>query len=190
MLLKKDSGLNENSYYEASVTRSPLASTLKGRIDADIGVVGGGYAGLSAALELATRGYSVVLLEARRIGWGASGRNGGQAIVGYAGQAAMERQLSADDARLAWDISVDALQLLQERIAKYAIACDYTPGYMTFALTARKARVLDAWIEHLACAYGYSMRWIGAAEVHNWIASEQFYAGAFDTQSGHLHPMK
>ncbi|HEX7635296.1 MAG TPA: FAD-dependent oxidoreductase, partial [Noviherbaspirillum sp.] len=190
MLLKKDSGLNENSYYEASVTRPPPAPALEGRIDADVGVVGGGYAGLSAALELATRGYSVVLLEARRVGWGASGRNGGQVIVGYAGQAAMERQLSLGEARHAWDISVDALQLLQERIAKYGIACDYTPGYMTFALTARKARVLDAWVEHLACAYGYSMRWIGAADVHNWIASGQFYAGAFDVQSGHLHPLK
>lgn len=190
MLLKKDSGLSENSYYEASVTRPPPAPALEGRIDADVGVVGGGYAGLSAALELATRGYSVVLLEARRVGWGASGRNGGQAIVGYAGQAAMERQLSSGEARHAWDISVDALQLLQERITKYGIACDYTPGYMTFALTARKARVLDAWVEHLACAYGYSMRWIGAADVHNWIASEQFYAGAFDVQSGHLHPLK
>ncbi len=190
MLLKKESTLNDNSYYEASVVRPPAAAALQGRISADVGVVGGGYAGLSAALELAARGYSVALVEARRIGWGASGRNGGQVIVGYAGQGAMERQLSAEDARHAWAISVEALQLLRQRIATHAIACDYTPGYVYLAVTPRKARALDAWVNHLERAYGYPMRWVGAAEVRHWIASDQFHAGAFDPQSGHLHPLK
>ncbi|QDZ29967.1 FAD-binding oxidoreductase [Noviherbaspirillum sp. UKPF54] len=190
MLLKKEATLNDNSYYEASVVRPPADAPLQGHITADVGVVGGGYAGLSAALELAARGYSVALLEARRIGWGASGRNGGQAIVGYAGQGAMERQLSSGDAHRAWDISVEALQLLQARIAAHAIDCDYTPGYLYLAVTPRKARALDAWVEHLARAYGYAMRWVGAADVRNWVASEQFHAGAFDPHSGHLHPLK
>lgn len=190
MLLKKEFGLNENSYYEASVLRPPASAALEEGITADVGVVGGGYAGLSAALELAARGYSVALLEAKRVGWGASGRNGGQVLVGYAGQAAMEKQLPPEDARRAWDISVEALQLLQKRISTHAIACDYTPGYMTLALTARKARVLDTWVEHLANAYGYPLQWIGAADVCNWIASEQFHAGAFDPQCGHVHPLK
>lgn len=190
MLLKKESGLNENSYYEASVARPPATAALQGRVTADIGVVGGGYAGLSAALELAERGYSVALLEARRVGWGASGRNGGQVIVGYAGQAAIERQLSADDARHAWDISVEAMQLLQHRIAAHAIDCDYSPGYMTLATTARKARSLNGWIEHLARVYHYPVQAIPAAAMPDWIASEQFHAGAFDPLSGHLHPLK
>ncbi|HJV74408.1 MAG TPA: FAD-binding oxidoreductase [Noviherbaspirillum sp.] len=190
MLLKKESGLNENSYYEASVVRPPYTGALQERISTDIGVVGGGYAGLSSALELAERGYSVTLLEAKRVGWGASGRNGGQVIVGYAGQSAIERQLSADEARRAWDISVEAMQLLQQRIAMHAIACDYLPGYMTLAVTARKARSLMGWIEHLARAYHYPVQAIPAADMHEWIASEQFHAGAFDPQSGHLHPLK
>ncbi|WP_136419725.1 FAD-binding oxidoreductase [Noviherbaspirillum sp.] len=190
MLLKKEAGLNDCSYYEASVLRPPAAAALAGRITADICVVGGGYAGLSAALELAERGYSVTLLEARRIGWGASGRNGGQVIVGYAGQAAMERQLPPQEAHHAWEISVEALRLLNERIARCGIDCDYTPGYMTLAVNGKKARALDAWVEHLERAYGYSMRWIGSAEIRNWIASEQFFAGAFDPLSGHLHPLK
>ena len=83
MLLKKELGVIENSYYEASVVRPPPSPPLAERIAADVCVVGGGYAGLSAALELATRGYSVSLLEAQRVGWGASGRNGGQVIVGF-----------------------------------------------------------------------------------------------------------
>lgn len=190
MLLKKESGLNHHSYYEASVVRPPAHPSLQGRISVDVGVVGGGYAGLSTALELAERGYSVALLEARRIGWGASGRNGGQVLPGYAGQAAMERQLPVEEARRAWHISVEAMQLLHERIAGSAIDCDYTPGCMTLAVTPRKARALDAWVEHLACTYGYPMQWIRAAEIREWIASEQFHAGAYDPQAGHLHPLK
>jgi gamma-glutamylputrescine oxidase len=190
VLLKNESSLNDNSYYEASVQRPPPCPALEGRTSADIGVVGGGYAGLSAALELAARGYSVAVLEAKRVGWGASGRNGGQVLTGYAGQSAIERQLTRDEARRAWGISVEAVQLLRERIAAHAIACDYTPGYMMLALTRRKARALDAWVDHLACTYGYPMQWIGAADVRNWIASEQFHAGAFDLQCGHVHPLK
>lgn len=77
MLLEKEDELSRESYYEGSVVRAPASAALAERITADVCVVGGGYAGLSAALELAARGYAVVLLEARRVGWGASGRNGG-----------------------------------------------------------------------------------------------------------------
>ena len=87
----------------------PLAEV----ITADVCVIGGGYAGISSALELALRGYSVALLEAQRIGWGASGRNGGQAIVGFGedGEETIESQLSREDARRAWDVSVEGLRL-------------------------------------------------------------------------------
>ena len=75
--------LTRGSWYEASVVRPTAAPALAGSIETDVCVVGGGYAGLSTALELAERGYSVALLEARQAGWGASGRNGGQALVGF-----------------------------------------------------------------------------------------------------------
>lgn len=190
MLLKLESGLNDNSYYEASVLRPPASPPLQGRVDVDVGVVGGGYAGLSAALELATRGYSVAVLEARRIGSGASGRNGGQVLPGYAGQAAMERQLSREDARRAWDISVESVDLLRRRIEQSAIECEYTPGCLTLATTARKARALAEWIAHLESRYGYKMQWIDSGEIRGWVDSQQFHAGAYDAMSGHLHPLK
>ncbi|MCD6707926.1 MAG: FAD-binding oxidoreductase [Thiobacillus sp.] len=192
MVGAQESELTRNSYYEASVVRPAASSALAGRITADVCVVGGGYAGLSAALELAERGYSVALLEARRVGWGASGRNGGQALVGFgfAGQEAIEVQLSAADARRAWEISVEALQLLRARIDRHAIACDYVPGHLTLAVNARKAWVLEAWANRVAHAYGYPLQSIGAAEVGGWIASERFHSGVFDPQSGHLHPLK
>ncbi len=191
-LLSKEGELTRNSYYEASVTRPPAAPALTGRVTADVCVVGGGYAGLSAALELAGRGYSVALLEAQQIGWGASGRNGGQALVGFGftGLEAIEVQLPAADARRAWDISVEAMQLLRECIASHAIECDYVAGHLSLAVNARKARALEAWVNHVARLYDYPLQPISAAEVGNWIASKRFHAGAFDPQSGHLHPLK
>ncbi|MDO8958813.1 MAG: FAD-binding oxidoreductase [Rhodocyclaceae bacterium] len=192
MVSPQEIELTRSSYYEATVVRPLSRAPLSGRIAADVCVVGGGYAGLSAALELAERGYTVALLEAQQVGWGASGRNGGQALVGFgfAGQEAIEVQLHAMDARRAWDISVEALQLLHARIDQHAIECDYVPGQLSLAVNARKARALKAWVEHVARAYDYPLHFISPDEVGNWIASERFHAGAFDPQSGHLHPLK
>jgi gamma-glutamylputrescine oxidase len=192
MLLKKELGLIENSYYEASVARPQPSLPLAERIGCDVCVVGGGYAGLSAALELAERGYSVTLLEAQRIGWGASGRNGGQAIVGfgYAGECAIEKQLPREDAKRAWDVSVEGLDLLRERINRYAIDCDYTPGYLSLSVREKKTRMLEKWARHVMDVYKYPLQLIGPEEISQWIASERFHAGVFDQGSGHLHPLK
>src|SRR6218665_1633956 len=121
-LLDSDTQLNQKSYYEASVQRDPASAPLQGEVRADVLVVGvgGGFDGLSSAIELAQRGYRVALLEADRVCSGASGRNGGQAIVGYAsGLAPFEQQLGPDGARRAWDMSLEALDLIDERIAQF-----------------------------------------------------------------------
>ncbi len=188
----EDDELNRGNWYEASVARPAPAPALAGRVDTDVCVVGAGYAGLSAALELAGRGYSVTVLEARRVGWGASGRNGGQVIAGYGhgGEDTYEAQLAPADVKRAWDISIEGLQLLQQRIARHAIACDYTPGYLSLAVNARKARALQQRIEHMASHYGHAQQWIAPQEIGQWVASTRFHAGAFDPASGHLHPLK
>ncbi len=192
MVTPQELELTRLSFYEATVTRQQPAAPLAGSLAADVCVVGGGYAGVSAALELASRGYSVALLEAQRIGWGASGRNGGQALVGFgfAGQEAIEVQLPGADARRAWDISVEAMQLLRERIARHSIECEFTPGQLTLAVNARKARALETWANDLARDYYYPLQFIHPAEMGSWIASERFHAGVFDAQSGHLHALK
>jgi gamma-glutamylputrescine oxidase len=192
MLLQKELGVIENSWYEASVTRAPALPPLAGHVVADVCVIGGGYAGLSAALELAERGYSVALLEAQRLGWGASGRNGGQVLAGFgsSGECAIERQLPKEDARRAWDASVLGVDLVRERIARYGIDCEYQGGALNLAVKPSKMRALDEWARHVVEAYNYPLRWIKPDEMPGWIASRRYFAGIVDHRSGHLHPLK
>ena len=190
MLLNKETVLTQDSYYEASVKRAAALPALAGRHTADVCVIGAGFAGLSAALELAQRGYAVTLLEAKQVGWGASGRNGGQAIVGYANDHAIEAQLPPADARRAWQLTVEGLQLLRDRISRHAIDCDYRPGYLSLAVNPRKSGALAGWTRHVQQDYGYPLQAIAKAELPQWIASEHFDSGVYDPNSGHLHPLK
>jgi gamma-glutamylputrescine oxidase len=192
LLLKKELGVVENSWYEASVVRPAPSSPLAEHVTADVCVIGGGYSGISSALELAERGYSVVLLEAQRIGWGASGRNGGQVIVGFGadGECAIEKQFSIQDARRAWDVSLEGVRLLRERIERYGIACDFHPGYLSVAVKPRKSGELRRWMDHLATAYNHPQQWIGPDEIGGWLATNRFHSAVLDMTSGHLHPLK
>lgn len=190
MLLKRDVRLTQDSYYEASVRRPAVSAALAGRTSADVCVVGAGLAGLSAALELRARGFSVALLEAQTVGWGASGRNGGQIIVGYASDEAIETQFDAEDARRAWQVTVDALALLRRRIATHRIDCDFVDGYLSLAVNARKGRELAEATAAMERRYGYRMQTVAPAEVGKWIASGRFHSGVYDPHGGHLHPLK
>lgn len=191
MLINSDTQLNQNSYYEASVTRPALLPALQETIDTDVLVVGAGFAGLSAAIELSQRGYSVVVLEADRVCSGASGRNGGQAIVGYAsGQEPFEHQLGRAQSRLAWDMSMQSLDLIDQRIRDFKIDCDWVKGYLHVADSPRKARALEQEISGMARDYGFEAELLTGAEVQRHIRSPIYHASAFDTTSGHLHPLK
>jgi gamma-glutamylputrescine oxidase len=190
-LLSADRELTRNSYYAATAERQHSHPPLQGTQGCDVAVVGGGLAGLSAALELAQRGFSVTLLEARELGWGASGRNGGQAIHGLAcDQSTIEAQLGLDEARRVWDMSIEALDLLRQRIDRHAIDCDWRAGYLGLATNARKGRELQDWAERMEQVYGYVQQHIPPAQMAQWIASDRFHSGVFDVRSGHLHPLK
>ncbi|UJW80395.1 NAD(P)/FAD-dependent oxidoreductase [Hydrogenophaga sp. SL48] len=189
-LIGSDTQLNQTSYYEASVQRPAPCPPLQGSVQADVVVVGAGFAGLSAALELSARGLSVVVLEADRIGSGASGRNGGQAIVGYAsGQGPFEQQLGAADAQRAWDMSVEAVELIEQRIAQHGIPCDWRRGYTYVADSPRKARALREECDHHN-ARGIASEWAEGADVARFIQSPRYVAAFHETTSGHLHPLK
>ena len=180
-----------DSYYSASANAAPLSAPLAGETDADVCVVGGGIAGLSTALHLAERGYRVVLLEGHRIGWGASGRSGGQAIFGYAcGQQKLDAAVGKAAARQLWDFSIEALDLLRERVARHQIDCDLHWGQMHAAIKPRQRDELKAWQHELVETLGYaSVRFLERPEVEGLLATRRYCGALFDSRSGHLHPL-
>ena len=189
--LRADQELTRHSYYAATAVRDARYPALQGDVHCDVAVVGGGLAGLSAAIELADRGFSVRVLEAREVGFGASGRNGGQAIHGLAcDQDEIEAQLGLDEARRVFGMSIEALDLIRQRCARFNIDADWQDGYLGVATNAGKARDLMAGADHLESAYGYPMQRIGQADLPQWISSPRYCAAVHDPRSGHLHPLK
>lgn len=154
-------------------------------------MIGGGLAGCSTALELAERGYKVVLLEGQHIGWGASGRSGGQAIGGFAsGQSKLVNQVGAENARRMWDISLEGLQLIRDRVAKYQIDCDLHWGQMHVAIKPRQRDTLLEEQREAEQTYGYrELRFLEREQVQALLETERYNAGLYDAGSGHLHPL-
>jgi gamma-glutamylputrescine oxidase len=179
-----------DSYYGATAHPAPRWPALAGTVDCDVCVVGGGIAGCSVALHLAERGYRVVLVEEQRIGWGASGRSGGQALFGVAaGQDAIEDLLDAAAARAVWDVTIAGLTLIKEHIAKYSIDCDWVNGQMQVALKMRHERELHAELAKLR-GFGYpTVRYMPREEVRSLLATNRYTGALYDSASGHLHPL-
>jgi gamma-glutamylputrescine oxidase len=179
------------SYYAASARAAPERTALAASVDCDVCVVGGGIAGCSAALHLAERGYSVVLLEQHRIGWGASGRSGAQAIHGVAsGQAKLARLIGPGPARAVWDVSIEGLALMRELIARYRIDCDWVDGTMLTAVKPRHDRELRRELEELRGTLQYrSVRYMPRDEVCATLATRRYIGALYDSNGGHLHPL-
>lgn len=182
---------NSVSYYAASATVAPGHPSLQGEVVADVCVIGGGIAGCATALELAERGYRVVLLEGQRVGWGASGRSGGQAITGFAsGQGKLERQVGAENAKRMWDISLEGLQLIRDRVAKHNIDCDLHWGQMHVAIKPRQRDDLLHEQREAEEKYGYRrLEFLERDQVESLLETKRYCAGLYDSGSGHLHPL-
>ena len=179
------------SWYAASATPLPEQPALQGRIDADICILGAGYTGLSAALELAEAGYKVIVLEAERIGWGASGRNGGQAIAGFGcGEAKLESLVGFEDARRMFDLSREGLEWLRQRIAKHGIACDLRDGHATVPIKPRQQREVLAAVDDFRNRYDYPVEWWDRERLRAQLASDRYLGALYDPNSGHLHPLE
>jgi gamma-glutamylputrescine oxidase len=179
------------SYYAASAHEAPAHPALVGDASCDVCVVGAGIAGCATALELAERGYRVVVLEAERVGWGASGRSGGQAIFGYGtSQSSLAAEVGVDASRRLWDVSIEALDWVRDRVTRHGIDCDLNWGHLHVATRPRQRDELLALQEELADVYGYrSPRFMERSDVEALLATTRYCAGLYDPCSGHLHPL-
>ena len=181
----------DESWYYATARGLKHHEKLREKITADVCVIGAGYTGLSAAIHLAQRGYSVVVLEAHRIGSGASGRNGGVLGMGQRkDQEELEAWLGIDDAKRMWQIAYDANQLVRDLVNKYDIQCDLTDGHM--AVAHKKSNVKPMWdhCEHLARFYNCeAYRPVTAEEVHDMMGVDTYHGGYVDYLAGHIHPL-
>jgi len=183
---------NPQGWYAESAGAAPERQPLSGPRSADICIIGAGYTGLSAALHAAETGARVIVLEAERVGFGASGRNGGQIHTGLRkDQSELERWLGARHARDLWALSEEAKALVRSLMARHAIVCDLKPGLIIAAHDKRAAQALAEDAEHLATHYGYrDARMLSADQTANVIGSRIYCGGKLDMGGGHLHPLK
>lgn len=179
------------SYYAASVNRQQAYPPLGGELQVDVCIVGGGFSGLNTAIELAQKGLSVALLEARKIGWGASGRNGGQLIRGVGHDVEQfESVVGKDGVRQFKLMGLEAVEIVRARVAQYQIDCDLTWGYCDLA---NKPAHMEGFAEDKAelesLGYRHELRMVPKERIHEVVGSDNYHGAMIDMGSGHLHPL-
>ena len=180
-----------SSYYAATANLQLAYPPLAGEELADVCIVGGGFSGLNTAIELAQKGFSVVLLEARQVGWGASGRNGGQLIRGVGhGVEQFESVIGQDGVRSLKLMGLEAVEIVRRRVEQFNIACDLTWGYCDLA---NKPAHLEGFAEDKAelesLGYRHELRLLQPEQMHQVVGSDRYAGGMIDMGSGHLHPL-
>nr|WP_281502004.1 FAD-binding oxidoreductase [Loktanella sp. F6476L] len=193
MLTANDTqGAYPASYYAATAPQLPPFATAKGAITCDVCVVGGGYTGLSAALHLAEKGYDVVLLEAQRVGFGASGRNGGQVATGQRVEMdSVEKMVGMGPAKALWDLSLDSVQLVKDLIKQHDMDVPFHDGVIEAAHRARFVPDYHAYAAHLERVYGYTqVTTLDRNAMHDHVGSPAYHGGTLDMGSGHIHPLR
>ncbi len=188
----EDPGTHPASYYAATAGPNPVRLALSGDIRADVCVVGAGLTGLGAALHLAGNGVKVVVLEAARVGWGASGRNGGQANTGMRkAQNELEHQFGREVATQFWDLSMSARRHLDEIVGRNKIQCDLKPGLFRVVHSPSEISGNAEYAAFLRSRYGYAeMEVFGSDALRRVLGTEAYVGGTYDRGSAHLHPLK
>lgn len=179
------------SYYAATATDIGRFAPLKGATKADVCIVGGGFTGLSAALHLAETGYDVVLLEAHRVGFGASGRNGGQVGSGQrVDQDDLEKMVGLGPARQLWDLAQESKAIVKDLITRHAMPCTFHPGIIHACFTEKEVRHSHAYAEKLARDYGYDdITPLDRQALQDILPSQAYAGGELDRGAGHVHPL-
>ncbi len=178
------------NFYQATRRLELDTTALDGDITVDAAIIGAGITGVSAALHLAERGYSVAVLEAEDVGWGASGRNGGQALPGFgASQSTVKSLVGPARAKKLWDMSIEAVDLLHAQIQRFGIPCDPVTGYLHAAVKPRHVRELEEMQQELAALGSPMGRILRGEELRARLASPRYLAALEDQISGHIHPL-
>lgn len=182
------------SYYAATATAYEGFPRLEGQIDADVVVIGGGFTGVNSAIELADRGLRVVLLEANRIGWGASGRNGGQITGSLSGDAAMKTEFrrslgeAADD--FIWDLRWRGHAIIRERVARFGIDCDLTPGHLQAAINPSHIPELRAMAaEAQRRGMADEVDWVEGPALRELAETPLYLGGVYNRRNMHVHSL-
>lgn len=178
------------SYYAASANPAPDRPTLQGSVNADVCVIGAGYTGLSAALHLAEAGFKVVVLEANKVGWGASGRNGGQIVHSYSRDVdVIEAKYGLDTARALGSMIFEGADILRSRVKQYGIQCDLKDGGVYAAISPKKAEQLQHHRE-LWQRWGHpGLQYVEGAAAKAIVNSDRYSAVLVDPTGGHFHPL-
>lgn len=181
-----------DSWYAATTDFLPEQPPLEGSETADVCVIGAGFTGMSAALHLAEAGYRVRVIEAQRVGFGASGRNGGQISSGQRNDVAqLESSFGFDSARMLWNLSEDAKALVRSLVSKHAIDCYLKKGVAHLGLNRREMDELHEEAEHLEKHYGYAHNQIlDKDQGYALCLSPAYHGGYLDTDAAHLHPLR
>ena len=178
------------SYYAATADAAPPRPALAGDREADICVIGAGYTGLSTALHLAERGYKVVILEAAKVGWGASGRNGGQIVNGYSRDLeTIETRYGAAAAKALGDMALEGAAIIRDRIATYGIDCDYRPTNVITAFTPKQLRELAHLRDHWSARGHDGLEILDRAALRRHVDTDAYVGGLIDHHGGHMHPL-
>ena len=179
------------SYYLATARGIETLPPLAGEHRCDVCIVGGGYTGIATALHLAERGYKAIVVEARRIGWGASGRNGGQLCGGQRlDPEALIALVGSARAHRLWDLGEEAKRLVKQRVAQHAIDCDLKPGLIHAGFKPVHAKAMQDHARFLRNHYSYPhIRPLSREELRALVASDLYHGGSFDSDAGHLHAL-
>ncbi len=181
-----------DSWYAATAKPHPRYPALEGSVTTDVCVIGGGYTGLSTAIHLRKLGFDVVLLDANRVGWGASGRNGGHVATGQrAGQDELEKMVGLTQAKQLWQLGLDAVDLCCDLITEFNIDCELGEGNLHIAAKPSHATELREEVEHLQSVYHYDqVEYLDVATLGELTTARGGHGATLDKGARHLHPLK